>query len=494
MRVVADPEKTVDAAAMVAAEKAKHAAERKQAYDDFAAKTATVNGDKATGVLRSSGRLKPIVPILPFKRPNEKPSMKSTEQSKGEVKATVGADLSLTGRAPNLNEVRFAKTINNLQKLNIQFSYDLFRKRYRVGNYDLEQQIGESINSKILVLRSAVMYQFGFDPGELTQPAVFRLCLKHAFNPVRDYLDGLEWDRKPRLDTWLTAYLGALDEPLNRAFGSKTLIAAARRVREPGTKFDNALVLEGEQGAGKSRTVQILAGEYFRDEEIISKSNREIQELTCGVWLYEMSELVGLSKRDVEHVKNFLSRTHDSARGVWGRTLTDQPRTCVFIGTCNRSDYLTDDTGNRRFWPVPVGKINLDALERDRDQLWAEASVREKARESLTLEPEFWGDAATLAASRLADDPWDQTLAKVERMPVQISGKFSREFGEMRASSDWLLRDVLDLNPNNVSGAATKRLAAAMRRLGWTGPKTMKINGEDMKGYCKSLQALFDCR
>ena len=208
-----------------------------------------------------------------------------------------------------------------------------------------------------------------------------------------------------------------------------------------------------------------------------------------------MSELVGLSKRDVEHVKNFLSRTHDSARGVWGRKLEDQPRTCVFIGTCKRNDYLSDDTGNRRFWPVPTGKIDLDALRRDRDQLWAEASVAEATGEELTIvDRELRDEAAILANSRLAEDPWDQTLAKVARMTGRVPGKFSHEFGEMRASSDWLLRDVLDLNPNNVSGAASKRLGACMRRLGWTGPKTMKINGEDVKGYCKSLQSLLDWR
>ena len=104
------------------------------------------------------------------------------------------------------------------------------------------------------------------------------------------------------------------------------------------------------------------------------------------------------------------------------------------------------------------------------------------------MRPPYW------RTSRLAEDPWDQRLAEVERTAVQLDGKFSREFGEMRASTDWLLRDMLDLNPNNVSGAAAKRLAACMRRLGWTGPKTMKINGKDMKGYCRSLQALHDWR
>jgi putative DNA primase/helicase len=143
---------------------------------------------------------------------------------------------------------------------------------------------------------------------------------------------------------------------------------------------------------------------------------------------------------------------------------------------------------------VPTGKIDLDGLTRDRDQLWAEASVAEAVGEDLTIDQELRSEAAMLANSRLADDPWDQTLAKVDRW-IQVKGKFSHEHGEMRAASDWLLRDMLDLNPNNVSGAASKRLAACMRRLGWKGPKTMKINGEDdVKGYCKSLQSLYDWR
>jgi predicted P-loop ATPase len=344
------------------------------------------------------------------------------------------------------------------------------------------------------VLRTHITEKFGFDPKESATPAIFRLCLENAFNPVIDYLDSLRWDGEPRIDRWLVTYCGAVDEPLNRAFGRKTLVAAVRRVRKPGCKFDNVLVIEGEQGLGKTTLMKILAGEYYRDDgEVINKSGREVQELTCGVWIYEISELAGLSKRDVEHVKSFFSRTHDSARGVWGRTLEDQARTCIFIGTCNRNDYLTDDTGNRRYWPVPVNKIDVDAFTRDRDQLWAEASVVEATGEPLELDRRFWEEAAMLTSSRLADDPWDQTLAKVERMAIQIDGSFSREFGETRASSDWLLRDVLDINPNAIGMAHTKRLAASMRRLGWTGPKNLKINGHpDQKGYTRSLQALHD--
>src|SRR5262249_53696778 len=348
-------------------------------------------------VIRSSKRGDVVVPI----------DIRSKRESKDEKAATASPNLSLQGRAYDRERPTLEKTIAALLTMGIHFSYDLFRRRYRVGDYALKEEFGESIDNAILVLRTHITEKLGFDPRSYIEPAVFRLCLENAFNPVLDYLDGLKWDRKPRLDTWLRTYLGATEGPLNRVFGRKVLIAAVRRARKPGTKFDPMLVLEGEQDTGKSSAVKILAGEFFRDEEIISKSNKEAQELTCGVWLYEMSELVGLSKRDVEHVKNFLSRTHDSARGVWGRKLEDQPRTCVFIGTCNRSDYLSDDTGNRRFWPVPTAKIDLDALARDRDQLWAEATVAEAAGEELIIDQELRSEAAILANSRLADDPWD---------------------------------------------------------------------------------------
>jgi hypothetical protein len=321
---VGDPEKTIDAAAVVEEELAKIAAEQ-QSRKQLVAKTAvTMNGAKVTGVLRSSKRNNVVaLKHEPEKAAKENGSaganftFKDAEEEKSYAdsaneKAT--PDLSLQGRAYDRERPMLEKTIVVLQSLGIHFSYDLFRKRYRVGDYALKEQFGESIDNVILVLRTHITEKLGFDPRGLIEPAVFRLCLENAFNPVLDYLDGLKWDRKPRLDAWLTTYLGATEGVLNRVFGRKVLIAAVRRARKPGTKFDPMLVLEGEQDTGKSSAVKILAGDFFRDEEIISKSNKEAQELTCGVWLYEMSELVGLSKRDVEHVKNFLSRTHDSAR------------------------------------------------------------------------------------------------------------------------------------------------------------------------------------
>jgi len=214
---VGDPEKTIDAAAVVEEELAKIAAEQ-QSRKQLVAKTAvTMNGAKVTGVLRSSKRNNVVaLKHEPEKAAKENGSaganftFKDAEEEKSYAdsaneKAT--PDLSLQGRAYDRERPMLEKTIVVLQSLGIHFSYDLFRKRYRVGDYALKEQFGESIDNVILVLRTHITEKLGFDPRGLIEPAVFRLCLENAFNPVLDYLDSLKWDRKPRLDTWLTICL-----------------------------------------------------------------------------------------------------------------------------------------------------------------------------------------------------------------------------------------------------------------------------------------------
>jgi predicted P-loop ATPase len=330
-----------------------------------------------------------------------------------------------------------------------------------------------------------IVSQFKFDPGpEKIKAAVYRLCLGHAFNPVRDYLDCLEWDGQPRLDTWLSTYLGAADGPLNRAIGRKVLIAGVRRARVPGSKFDQVMVWEGPQGSGKSSAIKILAADFFSDAEIIGQSGREVMELCGGVWLYEISELEGLGKRDVAHVKAFCSRTHDKARPAYGYAPVERGRTCIFIGTTNSDNYLADETGNRRFWPVATTTIDLDALTRDRDQLWAEATAAEAIGETLVIDRALWGEAAARADARLPDDPWQYTLAAVETMP---NANVERVDGEIRVTTEFLLDEVLRFDRARVKVGDNRRLAGVMRRLGWTGPKTFRVGSRTLKGYSKKI-------
>ena len=199
---------------------------------------------------------------------------------------------------------------------------------------------------------------------------------ENPFHPVRDYLNALNWDGTPRLDIWLPTYLGVEDSQYVRAIGSRFLISAVARVFNPGCQVDHMLILEGPQGILKSSALQVLAGSWFTDR-ISRLGGKDSSMEVAGVWLIEMSELDALTKATNSAIKSFVTRRHDRFRPPYGKHVVDQPRQCVFTGSINPTGgYLKDPTGARRFWPVTCGVIDLEALVRDRDQLWAEAVVR----------------------------------------------------------------------------------------------------------------------
>ena len=279
-----------------------------------------------------------------------------------------------------------------LSRLGIKFRHDIFHNK-KIVEGDVAENLGPELSDSVCrALRELIIAQFGFDPGiENVQQAAERACEATRFDPVCDYLNSLQWDGQPRLDRWLATYLGADDTPLNRSIGRKMLIAMVRRARQPGCKFDYVVVLEGNQGTGKSSALCILAGEEnFSDQPLLHLETRAQQEATEGVWIYELSELAGLRRTEIETLKSFISKTEDNARPAYGRFRVDQPRRCVFVGTTNDTEYLRDATGNRRFWPVRTGIVDLDALRRDRDQLWAEAAAAEARGEALELEIDLY--------------------------------------------------------------------------------------------------------
>lgn len=200
---------------------------------------------------------------------------------------------------------------------------------------------------------------------------------QNSFHPVKDFLNGLKWDGTPRIKTWLRDYLHAQgpSEYLS-AVGSKTLLAMVGRILEPGCKFDNVLILEGEQGIGKSSTARILAGDKWFSDSDLNIGDKDSVVNMQGVWVYELGELSAMSRFDVNRLKEFVSRSTDKIRPPYGKRTIHYPRQSVFIGTTNNDEYLKDKTGNRRYWPVKIGRVNIKALKRDREQLLAEACER----------------------------------------------------------------------------------------------------------------------
>lgn len=241
-------------------------------------------------------------------------------------------------------------------------------------------------------------------------------------NPVVERLNelGAGWDGVQRLNTWLIDYCDACTKtddgldvrPYVQAVGARWLISVVARAMQPGAKVDSMLILEGRQGARKSSAARVLTEaigqDYFREGFSLGGGGKDDLIALRGRLVIEWGELSGMGKRDREHLKNFLSQQTDSYRAIYGVTETDWPRTAVFIGTTNEAHYLADATGNRRFWPVRVGRIDLERLRRDAPRLWGEAVRRHQAGER------WWFDDA---------DPADVDLLRLAQ------GEQSRRVG-----------------------------------------------------------------
>jgi putative DNA primase/helicase len=171
------------------------------------------------------------------------------------------------------------------------------------------------------------------------------------------------------------------------------------------------LILEGKQGSGKSTAVRVLAGDAWFADTPLDLESKDAAQCLAGKWIYEIGELASFNRSETNRIKAFVSSLSDNLRPSYGRRNQDFPRQCVFIGTTNGTEYLSDTTGNRRYWPVECGSIDVEGLRRDRDQLWAEAVVRHAHGETWWLSSDVEALATAEQADREAADPWEGQLS-----------------------------------------------------------------------------------
>jgi putative DNA primase/helicase len=344
------------------------------------------------------------------------------------------------------------------------------------------------------------------EPGtEALQKAVQLAAHRQEFNPLRERLDKLPHDGKPRLRKWMFDYLGAnveglreqlelakrapvkdgdavrlLESEIERTLkyielaGMKWMVSAVARVYQPGCRVDHMLILEGEQGVKKSTTIEILGGKWYTDARL-NFADKDSLLIIQGRWIIEMAELEGMNKAETSETKKFLTQHIDLFRPPYGRKLVNYPRRCVFAGTVNLDAYLKDDSGNRRFWPVRVTAIDADALRRDVDQLWAEAVTLYKAGTPWWVLPEERHLFVEQQEQRFAVDAWEDLVmdfldGRGEFMESAAGGMLKR------VTVTDVLGKALKLDKSRWDRQAQLRVVGVLRRHGWIRKRETKAS------------------
>lgn len=293
----------------------------------------------------------------------------------------------------------------------------------------------------------------------VTPQAVEVVARDRSYHPVLDYLDSIEHDGAARLDNWLSTYLGAEPSNYNKHIGRAMMIGAVARICNPGCKVDTVPIFEGAQGVGKSTVIKALFDPFFSDE-LADLGSKDAAMQTRGVWGIEVSELDAMSRGEVAKIKAFISRTTDRYRPPYGHRIVESPRSCVFWGTTNSDNYLKDETGGRRFWPVKTGKINIEGLREIRDQLWAEAVVLFEAGLPWWItRDEVQRDAEQQQSARYIGDPWDNAVADFVESLVA-------NHGYLETTIHRVLVGGLDLQIKHCGQPEMNRVARILRSIG----------------------------
>jgi len=358
------------------------------------------------------------------------------------------------------------------------FQYDEFRQRVMLMRCPPWEHEGASWEPRAVTDRDEMEAVMWLEARHMAPKVsglngvILTIAHRHRFDRLKEYLNGLVWDGEHRVTRFATDYLGCAGDNYAPIVSERWLISSVARGLKPGCKVDTMPILEGPQGAQKSTAIRRLYGDEFFTDGLSDIGTKDAKMEMQGIWGLEVAEMHKFNQAETNEVKKFLTQQVDRFRPPYGRSLIEAPRRCVLAGTINPegSGYLNDATGARRFWPTVIGRIDIDAIERDRDQIWAEAVamfhsgtpwwVQDDEQETVKAEQERRSDP----------DVWAAALAATLSVRTEIS--------QLEALA------ALDIPKKDIDRRHVVRLGKTMMRLGW---KTVRdrANGEDRVVYRK---------
>lgn len=307
---------------------------------------------------------------------------------------------------------------------------------------------------------------------DLVFDAIVIAARNRSYDPLIEHINALPaWDGTPRVEKWLINYGNAADNEYNKTIGQKWLISAIARAMLPsGSKVDTLLALLGSGGTQKSTAFEVLGGDFYKSNLNVSDLHgKESRQELRGSWIIELPELTTLRRSDINATKGFLSEIVDKYRPSYGRGVISVPRRCVFGGTVNPNQpFLHDNETQRRFWICKVGRFDIEALARDRDQLLAEAKQLfhdgEKWHVDFDADSVFQQQTEALQEEcRSGDAPWREDIAKHLEKYMDQGG----EHAPPVCTVSKCLEDIL-VPVAMRERSAQMKMAAALRSLGWT--------------------------
>jgi predicted P-loop ATPase len=408
------------------------------------------------------------------------------------AKDKVGADRAYDGERVKITRTALTQMLFNWPDWKDVFWYDVLSEKPRATNPPLAGKLtlerGELSKGDFALIAHWLDVKGFLASKEMIEDALWTVVRspERQRNVIAEYFDSLEPATEAKiLPTLATDIMGSKDA-FSNTLVMKTLVAAARRARQPGAFHKSMLVLKGLQRCGKTPFVKILAGPWYQTTGNGNLADRDTILECQGKLLVEVEELSALGKSDADALKTAISRTHDPITKKYEPDGRNYARSFMLIGTTNKDEFLTDATGNARYWVVEVGEIDLARLAELRDVIWAEADFL--ACSGYSTELEKGAESETLDEQNkvyLNTHPWLDDVAKYLGGKKEVSSASEVLMhilkGDTTKADKRLKNEVADLMRTLGCVNGTKRAADGKKVRCWTVPDGLPARASSVR-------------